>query len=83
MLRPVYCIDVLEVVKEIIPRRWKRFVITPIAIVVVVLSPELAQRASSWLGEQYAQRLGQLVTETILPDAAVLQGPLLSGPGLS
>lgn len=39
MLRHVHCIDVLEVVKEIIPRRWKRFVITPITIVVVLLSP--------------------------------------------
>ena len=79
----MHCIDVLEVVKEIIPRRWKRFVITPITIVVVLLSPELAQRTSSWLGEQYAQRLGQIVTETILHDVAVPQGPLLSGSGLS
>lgn len=83
MLRHVHCIDVSEVVKEIIPRRWRRLVITPITIVVVLLSPELAQRTSFWLGEQYAQRLGQVVTETILPDSAVPQGPLVSGSGLS
>jgi len=54
-------IDVLRIGKGLIPRRWKKSIITPMAIAMLLLFPELGQRAALWAGEQYAQRLSQTV----------------------
>jgi hypothetical protein len=56
-------IDVLRIGNRLISRRWKQLVITPAVIAVVLLHPELGQRAAMWAGEQYAERLSRMVED--------------------
>lgn len=70
----------LRIGKRLISRRWRQ-VISAAVIAVVLLHPELGQRAAMWAGEQYAQRLSRMVEDAGLLDfdTKLPQTPLPEG----
>ncbi|WP_216695329.1 hypothetical protein [Dietzia psychralcaliphila] len=66
-------IDVMEVGRELMPRKWKRYVIAPVVAVTALLRPDLVQQAVSWLGQQFSQRYMEIVTSPVISDVAFSQ----------
>lgn len=73
MLRHVILIDAMEVGRELMPRKWKRYVITPVLAVTALVRPDLVQQAASWVGQQFSQRYMDIMTSAILSDGALSQ----------
>lgn len=67
MLRRVDRIDGWRLFRRMIPRRWKR--LAGIAVLVgMVVRPDLAAQAVSWVWEDRAQRLVSIMSESFTPE---------------
>lgn len=66
MLRRVDRVYGLRLFRRMIPRRWKR--LAGIAVLVgMVVRPDLAMQAASWVWEDRAQRVVSIMTNTVVP----------------
>lgn len=68
MLRLVHRVSGWRVVRRMLPRRWKRYLAIA-ALVAMVLRPDLAPQAASWLWEGRVQRGVTVLTDTFTPEA--------------
>ena len=64
----------VRMVRRMIPRRWKR--IAGIAVLVgMLVRPDLAMQAASWVWTERAQRAVSTMTDTFLPGTSPVELP--------
>lgn len=70
-------IDVVEGLKELMPRHWKRWV--SLAIVAAFLAfPTQAQRAVLWYGQEKGRQISETIAPLLVPPATPSPTPTAS-----